>query len=93
MIALKSISDMEERRLALSISEVALESTPLEGGGTACRDDPGNWANTAVGLRGPMTDESILAMIAFHESAGVEPRVELSPYADRSLPEQLSRHG
>ena len=50
----------EERRLALSISEVALESEAIAGG-WMCYSRPGCWSNqaNAVGLSGPVTDEEL----------------------------------
>jgi GNAT superfamily N-acetyltransferase len=49
--------------------------------------EPGSWQNQAsgVGLDGFVEDSEVEAMVEFYVSRGVEPRVELSPFAHPSL--------
>ncbi len=56
-------------------------------GGVMGFHEPGSWQNQAcgVGLDGSVTNEEIAAMVEFYVSRGVEPRVELSPFADQTL--------
>lgn len=57
--------------------------------------EPGSWQNQAcgVGLAGPVPGDEIDGLVAFYESRGVEPRIELSPFAHSSLVEGLGRRG
>jgi len=65
------------------------------GGGVATGGGSGTWVNTTIGLgmKGPVTGEAIGRVIEFHESAGVEPRVEACPFADVSLLARLEERG
>lgn len=94
MIELVDIARREEARVARGISEIANESRPFADG-FMCRMDAGSWANIAcgAGLAGPTTRDEVRAMIDFYESAGIEPRVELCPFADPSLMEHLGAEG
>lgn len=84
----------EERRLALSISEVALESEAIAGG-WMCYSRPGCWSNqaNALGLSGPVTDQELDRLVEFYGERGANPRVSACPNAHRSLVKGLeARH-
>lgn len=89
-----ALARLEERRLATGISEVAEESRPFAGG-VMCRGVPGTWLNGAygAGLNGPVAPEEVKGLIEFHASRGIEPRVELAPFADHSLIRALADEG
>jgi GNAT superfamily N-acetyltransferase len=84
--ALLEIARLEERRLAIGVGEVAETSRPCAGG-VLCRSEPGSWANAVLGagMDGPVEAAEIRAAIAFFEAGGVEPRIELCPFADATL--------
>lgn len=86
MLELREIARLEEARQARGLAEVAEESMPIAGG-TVARTKPGMWHNYAVGLgmNGPVTAADIDAVIDYHASKGVEPRIELCPFADETL--------
>jgi ribosomal protein S18 acetylase RimI-like enzyme len=90
MIALDEIARLEESRLARAMADIATESRPF-GGGVMARSEPGSWANYAVGfgLKGPVPREEIDAMPAWFEEKGIEPRLEVCPFADRSVLDAL----
>lgn len=84
------VAKLEEDRLAVGVAEISPHVRPMRGGGVACRDVPGSWNNMAVGLgmQGPLGDDwhdELRAMCAWYEQAGVEPRIEVSPFADAGL--------
>lgn len=85
---------MEECRQAEGIAEVAAESRRIAGG-TMARDVPGTWFNYAVGLglHGPVSDAEVGQLIEFYSERGIEPRVELCPFADDSLIGHLAAAG
>ncbi len=94
MMDLRDVAMLEEDRLALGMTEVALETRRVSdawGGGVVTRGEPGTWVNTAVGfgLRGPVSRAAVDSLVEFHESGGVEPRIEVCPFADPSALEQL----
>lgn len=64
-------------------------------GGVMARTSKPSWMNKAVGmgLSGPVGPTEIAAVVDFFLSAGLEPRVELSPYADESLLHELAGAG
>jgi len=98
MIDLRDVAMLEEARLAVGMSEVALESRSIPeewGGGVVTRGDPGTWVNSSVGMgmRGGVRAEAVDAVIEFHESAGVEPRVEVCPFADPTIVGHLAARG
>ena len=88
------IARAEEPRQARSTAEVAREHASL-GGGTACYDSPGSWANQAcaLGLDGPVPEAELDALVAFYVSRGAEPKVELCPFADKSVIRGLAARG
>lgn len=94
MLDLRDVARFEESRLGLGIGEVARERLAI-GGGWAARDIPGTWANSSagLGLAGPVSAEEIERLVAWYRDVGVEPRVEVCPYAHESLVRELARAG
>ena len=94
LLSLAEIAHREESRLAVGISEVAPESIPFAGG-RATRDTPGLFTNTAngVGHNGPVSEDEVSRMVEWYRSAGIEPRVEVSPYVHPTLLEHLGAAG
>jgi GNAT superfamily N-acetyltransferase len=106
MLNLVEIARREEGRCALGVSEVAHATLPILGG-SAARDAPGTWANTAVGLGLDPTRVATLVaehgakgvqaevdrMIAWYVDEGIEPRVELCPFAEPALVRALAEAG
>ena len=88
------IARLEDHRQARAVAEIARESEPIMGG-HMCRDAPGSWCNqaSAIGLSGPVTSAEVDRLIDYYVSAGIEPRVELCPFADESLVHELRDHG
>lgn len=88
------IARLEDHRQARAVAEIASESEPIMGG-QMCRDAPGSWCNQAVaiGLEAPVTKAEVDRLIEFYVAAGVEPRVELSPFAHESLVHGLRDRG
>jgi hypothetical protein len=86
MLDLAEIAQLEERRQAAMLASVAPLVRPFAGGVMGF-DEPGSWQNQAsgVGLDGPVDEAEVDTMIDFYVSRGVEPRVELSPFAHESL--------
>ena len=86
MLDLRRVAQLEEARLRLGMAEVSHAFIEV-GAGVATRGDKGTWVNSAVaiGMGTPVTAEDIDRVIAFHEQAGAEPRVEACPFADKSL--------
>ena len=80
------IALLEERRQARMLAAVTPVVEPFAGGVMGFHE-PGSWQNQAcgVGLDGLVEDAEIDAMVEFYRSRGVEPRLELSPFADESL--------
>ncbi|MDX2133057.1 MAG: GNAT family N-acetyltransferase [Planctomycetota bacterium] len=94
MRSLRDIALIEEQRQAAGLAAVAPESRALAGG-TVARGAPGTWYNSAVGLGlgARVSDAEIDELIAFHESHGVEPRIEVCPFADETLARGLASRG
>jgi GNAT superfamily N-acetyltransferase len=94
MLDIADIAKLEERRQAEMLAAVAPLVRPFAGGLMGFHE-PGSWQNQAsgVGLDGPVEDAEIEAMIEFYVSRGVEPRVELSPYAHPTLIAGLAARG
>lgn len=94
MLSLHQIAVMEEARQALGTAEICPEKEEIAGG-WMCFSGVGSWANQAcgLGLAGPVTDEELDRLVAFYVSRGVEPRIELCPFADESLTLGLARRG
>lgn len=93
-LALIDVARLEEGRQAQGLAEVAAESRRIAGG-TMARDVPGTWFNYAVGLglHGPVSDAEVGQLIEFYTERGIEPRVEVCPFADDSLIERLAAAG
>ena len=89
-----AIARLEERRQAVATAEIANESEELAGG-TLCYVGPGSWANQAagLGLDGPVSDAELDRFVAFYESRGTEPRIEVASVADESLHAGLAARG
>lgn len=93
-VPLAEVARLEERRLAVGVSEVADLSIPFAGG-RASRGAAGAWTNSAIGagFDGPVTADAVAQACDWYESAGIEPRVEVAPFAHPTLIEALGRHG
>jgi len=80
------IARLEENREAVAVGEIALESEPLAGGVMAFTP-PGTWSNQAcgIGLSGPVSERELNRLVDYYVSRGVEPRIELAPFADESV--------
>ena len=91
-LSFADIARLEERRAAIGTKEIAREAQPFAGG-VMCYDHPGAWANQAmaVGLDGSVSEREVDRMVTFYESRGVEPRLELTPFADETLVNALAR--
>ena len=88
------IAQLEEHRQAQLLAEVAPLVRPFAGGVMGFHE-PGSWQNQAsgVGLAGPVSLDEIDALIEFYASRAVEPRLELSPFADDTLIAGLGSRG
>ncbi len=88
------VAALEERRLATSLSEVALEAQQIAGG-WMCYSRPGCWSNQAagLGLEGPVSEEDLEHLVHFYQSRGAVPYVGVSPIADEGLVELLESRG
>jgi GNAT superfamily N-acetyltransferase len=80
------LAALEEPRQAALLAAITPLVRPFAGGVMGFHE-PGSWQNQAcgVGLDGPVSDAEIDAFVEFYASRGVEPRVELSPFADETL--------
>jgi GNAT superfamily N-acetyltransferase len=94
MLDSAEIAALEERRQAEMLAAVAPTVRPFAGGVMGFHE-PGSWQNqvSGVGLAGTVSDDEIDSMVEFYVSRGVEPRVELSPFADESLIAGLGARG
>ncbi|MGK4003647.1 GNAT family N-acetyltransferase [Sorangium sp. So ce1036] len=88
------IARIEERRVALGTAAVVAHAEPIAGGWMAF-DGDGSWGNLAVGLGldGPVSDEELDRLVAFYAQRGVEPRIEVCPFAHESLLRGLAARG
>jgi GNAT superfamily N-acetyltransferase len=91
-MSLAEIARLEEGRQALGVAEVAAVSEEI-GGGRMSFDAPDSWANQAcaLGLDRPVTEAELDRLVAFYVSRGVEPVIEVCPFADASLVDGLAR--
>jgi GNAT superfamily N-acetyltransferase len=94
VLDLVEIAQLEERRQAAMLTAVAPLVRPFAGGVMGFHE-PGSWQNQAsgVGLDGAVEEDEVDVMIDFYVSRGVEPRVELSPFAHPSLIQALAERG
>jgi GNAT superfamily N-acetyltransferase len=88
------IARREEGRVATVLREMADEHQPFAGGVMA-RGLRGAWFNCAqgAGLSGPVEGAEVDGLIAFYEERGIEPRVEVCPFADQTLIDGLAARG
>ena len=94
MFSLRDIAILEEGRQARGTADVGRESEEIAGGWMTFAGN-GSWANQAcgLGLQGPVTDEDLDRLVEFYDSRGVEPRIEVCPFADETLIAGLSSRG
>ncbi len=94
MLTSAEVARLEEPRQAGLLAAVTPLCQPFAGGVMGFHE-PGSWQNQAcgVGLCGPVSMAEVDELVAFYQSRGVEPRVELSPFADPSLVEGLGKRG
>lgn len=88
------IARLEEARLSRSIADLAREAEPVAGGWMSY-DAPGSWANqaTGLGMAGPVTGADLDRLVAFYEARECVPRLEVCPFADPSLLQELRLRG
>lgn len=88
------IARLVERKQAAAVAELARESRPLAEGWMAF-GGPGAYVNKACGFGfdRPPTEPELDELVTFFTSRGVEPRVELSPFAPPSLLASLAQRG
>lgn len=88
------VAKLEQARLVEDMLGI-IDDVELIAGGVMCRGEPGQWCNQALGLgmQGPVEYDDIDRLIAFYESKGIQPQVELCPFADISLLKALSERG
>ncbi len=94
MLMPTEIARMEEARQARAMTEIVPDYEPVMGGVMSFLE-PGSWANQAcgVGLNGAVTEDEIERFVTYYTSRGVEPRVELSQFADPTLIAALGKRG
>ncbi|MBL8759859.1 MAG: GNAT family N-acetyltransferase [Phycisphaerae bacterium] len=95
MIELRELARREESRQAEGVGEMAAESVRPASGGIMSRGAPGSWLNNAVGmgLGGEVLPGEVDALVEYHASRGVEPRIELCPFADEGFVRLLAERG
>ncbi len=88
------IARREELRQAVGTAEISVESEPV-GGGIMCFTAVGSWSNQAcnLGLAGAVSDADLDRLVEFYSSRGVEPRIDVAPFADESLVKGLADRG
>ena len=95
MIELSEMARREETRQAEGLAAIAPECVRPASGGTIARSEPGSWTNNAVGMGvcGAVAREEVDALIEYHASKGIEPRIELCPFADEAFVRELADRG
>jgi len=85
-MSMVDVARLEERHVARVLQNMADEWRPI-GGGVMSRGAPGAWFNRAqgLGLDGPVEPHEIDELIRFYGDGGIEPRVEVCPFAHESL--------
>lgn len=100
MLDLAHVSRLEELRLRTGFSEVADCFEQIDTGVMA-KGPAGSWVNSAVGLGFPPSPADLTPIAAsavvqhlidFYARDGIEPRIELSPYAHPALVRSLADH-
>jgi GNAT superfamily N-acetyltransferase len=76
------------------MSATAQVSEPIAGGWMSF-GGTGSWMNQAVGLglNGAVRDRDVERLITFYASRGIEPKIELCPFAHATLVQSLAKHG
>ncbi len=92
---IQDICKLEERRISSAVSEVARYKIATEGGGIACRGEPGEWINCAygVGQDGPVSVKGFRDIITYYSEAGIEPRLELNPFVGQETIDNCGEAG
>ncbi|MCC6230472.1 MAG: GNAT family N-acetyltransferase [Phycisphaerales bacterium] len=95
MIELSDMARREETRQAEGLAAIAPECVRPASGGTIARSEPGSWTNNAVGMGvcGAVAKKEVDALIEYHASKGIEPRIELCPFADEGFVRELADRG
>lgn len=95
MWSLREIAQLEEARVAAARADLADASAPLGRGGVMTRGAPGAWINGAVGLLdgAGVDDAAIERLIGWYQGAGIEPRVDVTPYLARDVLRRLAERG
>ncbi len=90
----RQIAELEEARQAVGTAEVALHSEQVAGGIMSFAGI-GSWANQAcgLGLDGPVSDADLDRFVDFYVERGVEPKLEVCPFADETLIKGLAARG
>ena len=85
---------LEESRQAHSVARIADEFEEIAAG-TMCFGGVGSWTTQAMGMgmNAPVSPGEIDRLVAYYESRGVEPKVELCPFAHESLVRGLADRG
>lgn len=85
-MTMREVALLEEHHVAKVLRSMADEWRPI-GGGVMSRGAPGAWFNRAqgLGLDGPVDPPQIEHLITYYEERGIEPRVEVCPFAHDSL--------
>lgn len=95
MVEPRRAAALEERRVAVGVGEVADEAEAWCGG-VMCFGGKGSWANQVLGpcLRGEVaTRDGVEEMARWYEERECEPKVQVVPFADRSLVRELGEAG
>jgi GNAT superfamily N-acetyltransferase len=89
------IAKLEEARIARSIAELSDAHLAIGGGVAGYGGSPESWINqvVGVGMDGRVEDEALDALVDFYAARGVEPEVDVCPYADLSFARGLSERG
>lgn len=88
------VARLQAREHTRALTELADECVPVAGGVMGFSGE-GSWTNQAAGwgLDGAVSEADVDRLVDFYISRGVEPQIELSPFADKSLVTQLGRRG
>jgi GNAT superfamily N-acetyltransferase len=94
LLMASDVAQLEQARLVEDMLGIIENAVPIAGG-VMSRGEPGQWCNQAIGLgmHGPVSDADLDRLVAFYADAGIQPQVELCPFADESLVRGLSARG
>ncbi len=89
-----SVARLEEGRQTRAVREIADEWTPFAGG-VMSRAAPGSWMNVVVGagMDAPVSADEVASLVDHYACRGIEPRVEMCPFADPSFMAELEAAG